>query len=329
MIKRIQVSTFLKQLGEGISEPLVILGDDNERYILKNQKIMFDGNLVELDCMFLNEILSSRIAMHLKVPVPDFAIAELDKRILENGPSLRFVHRFTEGIHFASKEIANTEHNLEENYSLLMQMGKPYIVRTWNKFYDDIVNGADVAKIIAFDLLIANFDRYNNTGNLLIANTEEGRKIISIDHGHAFFGSVWTTGRMSDMRAVGLNRDYFNTYVNKYLMYSPNEGFMGGLGEVFRAIESKVELSECINHSFKSIVHEIESISETDVDEWFKDIPDSWFKDKNNQIGFYKHFILKQKDIVRHLIQIMAERRAFTNYRGGDLQWIEKHVGTV
>ncbi|MGG6309766.1 HipA family kinase [Paenibacillus macerans] len=308
------------------SEPLLILGDDNERYILKNQKV---SPQEEYDCMFLNEFISGQIALHLGVPTPEFAIAELDKRILENGPSLRFVHKFTDGVHFASKEVPNVEANLEENYAILMQMKKPYITRSWNKFFEDISNPQDVAKIIAFDLFIANFDRYNNSGNLLIHNDFGKRKVVTIDHGHAFFGPVWNTVKVGNLRSVGLNDEYYDLYVNNYLMLSPKAGYMGGLGEVFRAIERNIELDKITNHSFQMIVHNIESINEPIVDEWFSEVPDVWFKDKKNQIGYYKQYLLQQKDMVRYLIQAMANRGAFSNFRGGELEWIEKHTGTV
>ncbi|AQZ45541.1 HipA family kinase [Paenibacillus larvae] len=329
MTKRIRVSTFLKKLGEGISEPLIVLGDDNERYILKNQKVESKEGFVEFNCMFLNEILSSRIANYLDVPVPKFAIAELDKRILENGPALRFFHRFTEGTHYASKEIANTESNLRENFKMLKDMGKPYISRTWNRFYESIVNKEDIAKIIAFDLLIANFDRYNNTGNLLVAKTENGRKLFSIDHGHAFFGPVWNTDKIGSLKSAGISKEYLDLFINSFLMIYPNKGYMGGLGEVFRAIENNIDLENCLNHSFQLVVHKIESIQESIVNDWFNDIPDIWFVDKISQSGFYKHFLLNQKSLVRWLIQAMADRGAFSNYRGGNLQWIEKIAGTV
>lgn len=97
MVDKIQVSSFLKYLGEGISQPALVLSDKNERYILKTEDTIIEGKKVKLNCSFLNEIIAYQIADYLEAPVPLSAVAELDKTLLENGPSLRFVHRFTEG----------------------------------------------------------------------------------------------------------------------------------------------------------------------------------------------------------------------------------------
>lgn len=328
LVRRIQVNAFLKQLGEGMSEPAIILGDDNQRYILKNQKVLINGKSTQWDCMYLNELLSCHIANYLDVPIPEPAIANLDKRILDNGPALRFVHRFTEGIHFASQEIPDKEDNLIENYQFLIEMGKPYITRTWNQFFDGIINPEDISRIIAYDLLIANFDRYNNTGNLLVAQTPLGRKVFTIDHGHSFFGPTWDVAKITCLRNVDLTDKYINWYFG-FFSQPIRQGFLNGMGEVFRSIESNIDLSDVNDHSFQEVVARIEKISEPMLDTWIQEIPDAWFVDKNAQVGLYKQFILKQKSMVRHLIQNMAARQAFTNFRGGNLQWTEKRAGTV
>lgn len=328
MIKTIQVSAFLKQLGAGISAPSLVLSDDNQRYVLKNQRTIVNGQTTDLNCSFLNELIAYQIAEYLGVPVPEAAIAVLDKRILDNGPALRFVHRFTEGSFFASKEISNPEENLIENYEILMQMGKPYTIRSWSKFYSNICNPEDSAKIIALDLFIGNLDRYTNTGNLIVGQSAEGRKLYSIDHGHAFFGAVWEVNKMGMLRSAAISEDYLRTYL-KEITFNHKEGFLNGLGEVFRAIETNIDLDDIVHHPFKNVVYSIEQISDDLLDQWFSNVPDSWYVDKNNQIGLYKHFISQQKFMVRHYIQWLANVRAFTNFRGGQLQWKEKLAGTV
>lgn len=328
MIKKIHVSAFLKHLGQGVSVPALVLSDDNQRYILKNQKTVIDGHQIDFNCSFLNEILAYQIAKYLDIPVPEAAIAELDKRILDNGPSLRFVHRFTEGTLFASKELQETEENLLENYELLIEMQKPYISRSWKKFYSDICNPHDSANIIAFDLLIANIDRYENTGNLLIAQGEAGRQMYAIDHGHSFFGPVWHTEKMGKLKAAEVSQAYFESYLSD-IRYFPNRGYLNGLGEVFKAMEANIDLNDVNNHSFLTVVEKIENINENLLDEWLFNVPDVWFVDKTNQIALYKHFLLNQKVMIRNFLQHMANFKAFTNFRGGNLQWIEKPTGTV
>jgi hypothetical protein len=333
LVRKIYVETVLKYLGQGVSRPAVIIGDDYLKYILKTQKVMVEGKPITHDCMFLNELFAYQIARHLDVPIPEAAIAYLDQRIIAKDPSITFVHRFYEGNLFASLELSDKEENLVENYEEMMKMGKPYISRTWNAFFANITNVEDIAKIIAFDLLIANFDRYANEGNLLVSTTEDGRKIFSIDHGHAFFGPIWNTPKMTNLRAPSLSLSYIDSFVNLIIQENAVRlGNANGLGAVFHAIEPNIDLTNLLNHSFMEVVNIIEHISEDLIDDWVSDIPEEWFDkaDKTTQISYYKHFILNQKYIVRHIIQRLAERNAFTNFLGGALEWkAEKNVGTV
>lgn len=327
MIKEIQVNSFLKFLGQGITQPALVLADDFQKYILKRQKVIEDGNRVNHNCMFLNEILSYKIAQYLDVPTPEAAIAYIDPRLIEDDREIVFVHKFEEGLFFASQEIENIEENLYENYAQMARMGKRYIKRTWNAFFDNIKNSDDIANIIAFDLLIANFDRYRNQGNLLIANTEEGRKVFAIDHGHAFFGPTWTSSKIQNMRLAPTGQ-YVDSFTN-YLV-DTNEGKIDGLGMIFNAIQSKIDLTDVKNHSFMNIIAEIEHINERTVDSFFEGIPHEWFIEYDMQTTIYKDFLLKQKGLIRYIIQNLMNINAFSNTVGGVLHWIdEKRAGTV
>lgn len=331
MVRKIYVDTFLDYLGQGVSKPALVIADDSEKYILKTQKVVENGNMVNYDCMFLNELMAFQIADYLDVPVPEGAIAQLDKILIDNDPSIMFVHKFYEGRHFASLEVKDVENNLADNYQELMRMNKPYISRSWNAFFNNIRNPEKISNIIAFDLLIANFDRYGNTGNLLVADTERGRELFSIDHGHAFFSPMWNTGKIEALRSPIDHQDYYNLFVNEILRNNVGVfGLANGLGEVFRAIEPNIDLNDVKNHSFQEVVYKIEGITESLVDEWLDIIPNEWYIAKHLQTNLYKNFILTQKNLVRNIIQTLANRYAFSNYRGGVLEWNrEKQVGTV
>lgn len=329
MIKRIEVDAFLNYLGEGITKPALILGSDSNRYIMKKQKAKVDGKTITYDCMFLNELLAFQIGKYLEVPIPDAAIAYLDPLLIDNDPEIRFVHKFQEGIHFASQELYSKEENLKENYQQALRMGKPYTVRSWNTFFKNITNKNDIAKIISFDLLVANFDRFGNTGNLLISNEGNQRKVFAIDHGHCFFGPIWTTSKINMFKSASENMEYIDTFINTMLGENINVGGVNGLGEVFRSIESHIDMNDLSQHSFYDVVKRIEKINESVIEEWFNEIPDKWFIEKNLQVSYYKHFVLRQKNLVRILIQRLADRRAFSNYRGGVLEWEnERPTGT-
>lgn len=334
MIKRIEVQTFLRYLGEGISQPAIVIGSDNNLYVLKTQRVKLGQDTVIQDCMYLNELLSYQIAKYLGVPVPEAAIAFLDQRLIDQDPSIMFVHRFCEGMLFASSALEGKEDNLLDNYRELIKMGKPYIGRTWSNFFDKIDNSYDIAKIIAFDILIANFDRYGNTGNLIVVNAGNSREVFCIDHGHAFFGPFWEIDKINCLKSAIETPRYINDYID--LILGNNVGFRdrrnaNGLGEVFRVLEGKhIVLLDDLHNPFSEVVDKIEQISEDFIDHWMYNIPENWFVQKNNQISFYKKFILRQKGIVRYIIQAMAERGAFTNYRGGELQWkTKRQFGTA
>jgi len=328
LIKEIYVETFLSYLGQGVTRPALILGDDAQTYILKTQKVSDGQGLDTYDCMFLNELLSSQIADYLGVPAPEAAIAKLDGALIEHDPEITFVHRFYEGKHFASLEVKENEDNLMENYQEQLRMRKPLIKRSWKKFFENITNKNDIPKILAFDLLIANFDRYGNTGNLLVASTDNGRKVLSIDHGHAFFGPKWDQNKMNIIQAIEYSDEYVNKIINTIL--GNNEGIANGLGEVFRAIEEYVSLDDLNLHSFQEIVYHIEGISEELIDSWLNNIPEEWFVEKMIQKSYYTHLIMQHKYLIRHFIQCMANRSAFSNFRGGVLNWKEEQrAGTV
>lgn len=335
LVKRINVDTFLKPLSQGISRPMLILGSDYKKYVLKNQNIDNNGNTINFNCMFLNELLACQLGIYLGIPIPEPAIAYIDNKFIELDPILRFAYRFTDGYYFASEQLNNVENNILDNIDELRQMGKPYIARSWNAFFNNIINKEDIAKIIAFDLLIGNFDRFGNSGNILVNDTGLGRKIFAIDHGHAFLGPAWGMNKINKMSEMNkLIKDkktgFVDWYINQFLNINIQNGYLNGLGNIFKALESFIDLTTVKEHPFQDIVHQIEKISEKDLDECLDNIPDDWFVDSVKQVAYYKRFILDQKDVVRDLIQRLVERDAFTHYRGGKLEWKEeKQFGTA
>lgn len=323
MIKQIDVDSFLKPMGQGISRPILVMGSDFNSYILKNQRVDHQGNIVNFDCMFLNELLAYQIGIFLGVPIPEAAIAYVDGEFIERDPKIRFAYRYEEGYYFACAELDDIEDNLRENMQLLKQMGKPHINKPWRKFLKDIDNKEDIAKIIAFDILIGNFDRYTNEGNILVNVTGDLRKISAIDHGHAFWGSMWDMSKMNGLMSPKMDIKYINEFI-QFMQFNINGGNLDGLGEIFRALEESIDLADLGNHSFMEVVEKIESITEEYLDKWLNNIPREWFVDRDKQIGLYKNFILKQKDLIRHFIQVLATKKAFANYTGGELKWKQK-----
>lgn len=313
MIRKIEIETFLQSMSQGISRPVMALGDDYEEYILKNENIDNNGTLVKYNCMFLNEMLAYQIALYLEIPIPESVIAKVDKELPTSQPELIFAYRFDEGTYFATKKLKEVENNLMKDYEKLIQLGKPYISRTWKNFFSNIANKEDFAKIVAFDILISNFDRYKNQGNILINNKNNIRKIYAIDHGHAFWGPIWNTEKINNLSCVSDNSEYIKQFGKCILSCLP--------GKVFTALEESVNLMDLNNNPFNDIVQKIKAIDENMIDEWMNNIPDEWYIDKKIEVNYYKKYILKQKEVVQYIIQYLANNDAFTNYRGGILKW--------
>jgi hypothetical protein len=305
------------------------MGDDANNYILKNQTVNENGRIVKYDCMFINEALAYQIGNFLGIPIPECAIAFVDEDFLNYNPQLRFEYRFKQGNYFASKRLNNIENNMLDNTQQLIDMGKPYIAKSWNNFFNNIQNKDDVAKIIAFDILIANFDRYENSGNILIDKCNNNRNIYAIDHGHSFWGPFWTLDKQRYLRFIP-SEEYVLNFIKIIVDSELRKGKVYILGGMFRALEQFIDLNDVEMHSFMDIVEKIESIKEEYIDEWLNNIPEEWYTDKKEQVAYYKDFILKQKNTVRYIIQSLSGRGAFTNYRGGVLKWkVKEMCGTV
>ena len=311
-MRTVEVETFLKPMGAGISRPVLVIGDDFNEYILKNQKVNENGNLVDYNCMFLNEVFAYQIAVYLGVPIPETVIAFVEGDFAENDPSIRFAYRFEKGKYFATEKLKYVENNIEENYRELISMGKPYRKKTWKDFFKQITNKEDITKILAFDILIGNFDRYNNEGNILVDKTNQ-RKIYAIDHGHAFFGPIWNNSKVNCLNLKNVTSNYIDQYSNAICSCIP--------GSMYNALEENIHLEDLDYNPFDEIVQKILKIDESMIIKWLDSIPDEWYIDKNVQSSYYINFILKQKEAMKNIIQRLAEKNAFTNYRGGILKW--------
>lgn len=330
----LKIDAFLPELGDdipGMSSPELVICDDGHTYLLKNQTV-FDpifGKWVEWNSMFLHEFLVSNIAKYLGISTPDVAIIDVDSNILEHDPTRRFKSRFEPGLHFGSKYLHGVENNILSNYQTLKRMGKKFVKRSWTSFFRGIDNKDDVPKIIALDLLTYNLDRFTNMGNLIINKENNKRKIHAIDHGHCFKGPTWDIRKQAFLKEVQQSKKYCVALVSEFYNVNNNKP-LGGLGEIFNAMEQFVDLSDPENHSFMDVVYLIENINADIIDSWFEDIPDKWFaeKDKEDQMSYYKQFLLKQKNNIRLIIIVLIHYGAFNDYTGGDLQWREERTGT-
>lgn len=329
-MKYVEVDSFLKELGDnkpGMSKPVQVIGSDFKTYILKNQNVYHNGQWIKWDCMFIQEVLVSRICQYLGIKSPNYAIARVDKSFLDKSPSLVFTNRYDVGYHFASEYIEDVEDNLLKGYQLLIQMERPYTKTSWRNFFEKITNKEDMAKIVALDLLTGNYDRFGNEGNLMVATESGKRYVYAIDHGHCFQGPSWNTIKQQSYIEISSRPNYIHEILMKLQRYSGAR--LSGLGVIFKAMDQYIDVSNPDNHSFLDVVFLIEKINEIMIDGWFEDMPDEWFVDRSKQIAFYKTYLLRKKDVIRHILNALVQHRAFENYTGGVLQWKEPRTGTL
>lgn len=317
-MREIDVQTFIDSMGTGTSRPALIIGDDFNQYILKNQRTTDRlGNSVDCNSLFINELLAYQIGCYLDVPMPEAVIAFVDEQLVNDDPKIRFAYRFEKGKFFASERLKYLENNLEDNFLVLQQLNKPYRKTSWVKFFEGIGNKEDISKIIAFDVFIANIDRYANEGNILI-NSEHPNKMYAIDHGHAFFGPIWDMNKKRIFNSINSVDAYTTWYCGEIFKYLP--------GRIFHALQEYVDLTDSNNNPFNEVVNKIENIDVDMILLWMNTIPQEWYVDKQVQIASYSDFLLKHKIIVKRIIDIMVSAELFVNYRGGGLQWNNQKV---
>lgn len=337
-VKKVNVDSFYSTLAENtpaVSQPIRVICDDQNSYIVKTEHVYDETvkGFLHFNCSFINEFLSYCIAKHLGVPIPDAAVAQIDNDFLDDEPMLKFRNRFKEGEHFSSIFLEKTEENLMKDYMSLIQEGKSHLQKPWTKFFGNIVNPEDVSKIIMFDLLIGNRDRFNHPSNLMIQN-DGGRKIIAIDHGHAFGGPFWNTEKFIFLHNQNNPQfDYVKWYCRLYVDYTHRRQGQGiielnGLGNIFRALDEYVDISDISDHSFIQPLEDVQSINGALITSWLSEIPDAWFIDKPSQIDFYRTFLLNQIKFMPQLIQHLAYTQAFKSYTGGVLNWNVQNTGT-
>ncbi|WP_297638008.1 HipA family kinase [uncultured Clostridium sp.] len=319
-MKELEVEMFLKNMGQGASRPALIICDDYQHYVIKNERVEIDGQTHKSDCMFVNELLAFQIGEFLDVPVPESVIAIVNKETVESDPEVRFQYKFEAGRFFASKNLEQVENNILDNFIKLRSMKKPFIKKSWNKFFQEVNNKEDIAKILAFDILIANFDRYNNMGNILINLEGANKKIYAIDHGHSFFGLFWNTNKIGCLKIETITQEYIMSY-SKGILETITKNSPFSQWTIFGALQEHIDIEDENNHSFKDIVNRIKSLNETMIEEWLDNIPEEWYVNKTKQKAYYINFLMKQKNIVENIIQVLAENGAFTNYTGGVLRY--------
>lgn len=322
----------------GQSKPISILASNGKKYMLKRQIITIDKKQINEDSVFMQELFVTQLAAKLQIPVPNVAILEITDNFINANKDFLFQYKLTPGIYFGSEVLPNIENNLIKDYQLAMQVGKPYVIKSWNSFFKKVSNPEIYASIIALDLLTVNNDRFSNEGNILVTRKDDLRKVYAIDFGHSFLGPCWNNiAKQIIFNKVPSEPEQYQSFVDKIIYGFPiteNERFSGmingaALGRIFRGLENNIDLSDPTNNPFSDIVNKIENLDDSDIVDMLENIPEDWIPGKNLQKSAYYNFILKNKKIVRYYINELNKCGAFSNSCGGDLIWINSKEKTT
>lgn len=315
----------------GQSKPISILASNGKKYMLKKQIVTINGNKINEDSVFMQELFVTQLATKLQIPVPNVAILEITDDFINANKDFLFQYKLTPGIYFGSEILPNIENNLVKNYQLAMQIGKPYVIKSWNSFFKKVSNPEIYTSIIALDLLTVNNDRFNNEGNILVTRKNNLRKVYAIDFGHSFLGPCWNNiTKQTIFNQVPDDPKQYPIFAKKIICGFPitkNEKFSGmingaALGRIFRGLENNIDLSDSTNNPFSDIVNKIENLDDSEIIYMLENIPEDWIPGKDLQKSAYYNFVSKNKKIVRYYINELNKCGAFSNSCGGDLIWI-------
>lgn len=191
----LEIDSYLPNMGkiDGISKPVKIIASDGEVYFLKSDYVYEKKEWIQLDACFFQEMFAYQIANFLEVPSPEFAIIKIEKDLLDDFPELRFEHHFKEGIYLASKSVEPVTQELKNIFVLMVNYDMNYSSRKLTEFYKSLININDLPKILFFDILTMNSDRFTNDGNIMFQKETDGLKSFSIDYGFCFFNPFWNS----------------------------------------------------------------------------------------------------------------------------------------
>ncbi|WP_125710144.1 hypothetical protein [Lacticaseibacillus porcinae] len=340
----LQIESLVPELNPraGQSHPIMIVASDQQKYFLKRQMVRFKNPKsntafwINENAVFFQESLVSQIARRLKILTPDTAIIHIDKQTLSLMSELQFTYHISEGYYFATKMISDNDSNvtrLANTLLLQLKAGIPYAATQWNALMKKIVNINDVPKIIGLDLFTLNYDRFSNIGNILLQKAGNNRYLIAIDFGHCFASPCWvdpasTTDYTAKLQILHQNLINFSDPIEvrmlayqivcKYNVLEGNNRI--DLGLIFDSLVKLLDFTA--GNPFTDIVDAIESISEPELVAMLQATPDEWIITPGTQQQEYKEFLLRQRFMVRPIINELADAKQFPTIQGREeLSW--------
>lgn len=321
----------------GQSQPIGVIASDNKKYLLKTQTVNINGQIVDENASFVQEVIAYELSKELGVPVPDYAILEVEPEFLNDNKDYVFKHNITSpGLYFGSQFFPYNQKKILKDYKIeeINKLGNPNKKST-SLF--DVSNKQAYADIIALDCLLLNGDRFTNIGNLIIHNNNKNkRKVYAIDFGHCFFSPYWDDKKKSLLNSLIMspnNSDQFtNNFIGQMLeigkIYYKYMGKKQNKHDLFGGVFSKMENYIYFNNGnpFSNIIQAIENISTAKIEKILYDVPDEWLAEGNYEREKYISFLDLNKYNVRKAIELMYNKSAFRHSTGDELKWPQEKI---
>jgi len=192
--KHIIANSIIKELPTEGHSPLLVLGNDFNMYVAKNDK----GK--EPAFSLINELFAAYCLKKWQIVTPEFAIINIAKELIANQHNLSINHRehYYNTPCFGSKFI---ESAIDIN-ALLVGNSK--------KAFNKLLNPLDVFHITLFDTWVENDDRKPTNYNLILEPLESKFNIVPIDNAFIF----------STLNYESLNSNYVGVSANDHLLVS-------------------------------------------------------------------------------------------------------------
>lgn len=199
----------IREMGVGVTEPLLLECDDAEKYVVK-----FQTN-PEGPKVLISEFVSHRLAQIFHIPLTHFSLINVSEDIVLNNP--RFAN-ISKGIQFGSS---------------FQNIAAPFSA----KMLGTVSNSHIIPDIVAFDFLVGNDDRAGNRGNLLFVKPFHAQlSICVIDYSHAFFSPLWDQVMLNQKKAefdlTIMNRVVYQRLVPYINGNKPFDRFLNNLSRI-------------------------------------------------------------------------------------------------
>lgn len=326
----------------GISKPILITASDGHDYVLKNNIIEESGRRFNFDASLMQELLVTQIAEKLHVPTPKCVIIKISKDDLAFFSKLRFSGLFSDGLYYAVEYISDTTNEIMAVLKAGREQGQKFVIREWNKIFKNIVNKEAIAKIFALDFLTMNADRFTNPGNIILKEQSDSRYLISIDYGFCFYSPFWRSpsNQMPQEKIALLSENSFDfnkpaaitNYVNvvhrHFMEWSVQHGQLPfGYGIIFSSLAAVMEPTN--TNPFQQIVSDIQNLSGDNIEAYLNAIPKEWFVDGEVEKQAYLDFLIRQKFLIKNILNFVSGMGLFTNLKGGKLEWLKENNSNI